>query len=48
MIKEIGGRIEYQSIQDEGTTVVISGPVNIQPDQTERMYLESNKSTYCR
>jgi len=48
MIKEIGGRIEYQSIQDEGTTVVISVPVNIQPDQTERMYLESNKSTYCR
>ncbi len=47
MIKEIGGKIEYQSSENKGTTVSISIPVKGKKGISERMYLESSKNTYC-
>ncbi len=42
MIKDMGGKIEYQSTQNKGTTVLISLPLNKKDRIIERMYIESN------
>jgi len=42
MIQEIGGRIEYQSIQDTGTTVSINIPIKNDQKIRERIDFESN------
>ncbi len=42
MIQEIGGRIEYQSIQDKGTTVSISIPIKDDQKILERINFESH------